>query len=247
MPNKTAERRIQTLSVSEAVVQQLLEDISTGAFRPGDRLPPQRELARQLGVSNSSIREGLQSLQAMGVIETRHGVGTFVVGDARLIPILKNLTQEPSPEQYAHVLEIRCLIEPRLAWLAALRITDEQLDEMSRALSEMAKGLEQENAKLYFENDMRFHTLLFAATGNSLFWALLQPLSPAFLAFFEAIPYSSAGLIRHHALLDALRQHDSSLAASTTTAILAHSLLISRDSNLISTETYEHLSRLLTC
>lgn len=245
MPTRMAERRIQTISVSEAMVQQLLQDISTGSLRPGDRLLPQRELARQFGISNSSVREGLQSLQAMGIVETHHGIGTFVVSDAKLVPILKNLNRESPSEQYAQVLEMRCLIEPRLAWLAALKITDDQLDEMSNALAAMAKSLGQENAQLYFENDMEFHLLLTAASGNSLFLAMMQPLGPAFLSFFETVPYSSTGLVRHHALLDALRQHDAGMAVSATVRILTHTLLISRESNLVTPEMYDYLSRLL--
>src|SRR5512137_2149251 len=84
------ESKIRPQTVSEAVVERILADISAGQLTADQRLPPQREMARRLGVSNSSVREALQSLQTMGVIGIRHGVGAFVLDPTRIRPMPKH-------------------------------------------------------------------------------------------------------------------------------------------------------------
>jgi GntR family transcriptional repressor for pyruvate dehydrogenase complex len=239
--------RIHPVKVSEALVQHILTDISIGNLKPGDRLPPQRELAQQLGVGNSSVREALQVLRAMGVVEIKHGIGAFVMDQGRLTPIVKRAewSSPIAPEQYVEVLEARCVVEVGMARLAALHINDEQLDEMSENLSAMTRGLRQADADLYSNSDLRFHQLLAEASKNAFLVAFLQAQQLPFHAFFETVPYSSAGLMRHHALLEALQKHNSIAAAEALIALLEHTLRISSEKDLISPEACEYLSSLL--
>lgn len=245
--NLSNDRKIRTTTVSEAVVQQILTDISTGELKPGDKLPPQRQLAEQLGVSNSSIREALQVLQAMHVVDVRHGIGAFIIDGDSLNSITKGATWAPpiTPEQYVELLEARCIVEVGIARLAASHATDEQLEEMTDMLGGMTHGLRQEDADLYSASDLRFHELLAMASKNSFLLAAFEAQRLPYQSFFDTVPYSSAGLVRHHALLEALQKHDPAAAAEALRTLLTHTLRISVEKELISSEDHEYLLSLL--
>ena len=97
----------------EQIAERLADDIRSGVLAPGERLPSERDLARTLEVSRASVREALASLALQGVVETRHGAGTFVVG---LPP-----SEPPHDASPSAVLEARLALEPAVARLAAAR------------------------------------------------------------------------------------------------------------------------------
>src|SRR4028119_1897531 len=122
-----AERRGTT---SEEVVSQLREMIHRGELRPGDRLPPERDLAKLLGVSRPTLRAGIRSLAAVGVLQSRQGAGTFVV-EAGASPVLdgNSLQMMASLHGFTNeeMFEARISLEMEIAKLAAERATSEQL------------------------------------------------------------------------------------------------------------------------
>mgnify|MGYP005838691953 CR=1 FL=1 len=244
---KPTNKRIRPVTVSEILVQLLLADISSGNLRPGDQLLPQRKLAQKMGVSNNSVRESLQVLQGMGVIEIRHGVGAFVTRRVDLNAITKaSDVKEPiTPEDYAKVLEARCLVEVGIAWLAARRITDSQLTAMSTVLNEMNQSLNQKDAVRYSSNDLRFHLLLAEASGNNFLSEFIRLLGERFRKFLETIPYSDVGHIRHHCVLEALRQHDPVASAKAMVRLLESSLLLSVENDLLDSKTHQSLLEIL--
>ena len=144
----------------EQIAERLADDIRSGTLVPGERLPSERELARTLEVSRASVREALASLALQGVVETRHGAGTFVVG-----PPPSNGTQhDASPSA---VLEARTALEPAVARLAAARAQrDETAEKLLAAMEAEPVEIATWNA-----SDRLFHRQLAAMTGNPVLLA----------------------------------------------------------------------------
>lgn len=162
-------------TTSEEVVQQMREMIHRGELRPGDRLPPERDLAKLLGVSRPTLRAGIRTLAAVGVLQSRQGAGTFVVeADAspaldgnplRLMASLHGFSNE-------EMFEARIALEMSVAGLAAERATGEQLAAMSEEVAEMFAALDEPEE--YLVHDMRFHQTIAAASGNRILTALMN-------------------------------------------------------------------------
>jgi len=139
----------------EQIAERLADDIRAGALVPGERLPSERDLARTLEVSRASVREALASLALQGVVETRHGAGTFVVGP----PPSNGTTHDASPSA---VLEARTALEPAVARLAAARAQrDETAEKLLAAMEAEPVDIATWNA-----SDRLFHRQLAAMTAN---------------------------------------------------------------------------------
>jgi GntR family transcriptional repressor for pyruvate dehydrogenase complex len=152
---------------SEIVAEQLRDMIMAGELRVGDRLPNVRVLAESFGVSKATMSEALRVLSAMGLIEARQGLGTFV-GDrsAQMVVEAIDLYVALSAESIYQVYELRKIIEPALARLAAERITAEQLTEIEATLTEMQQFTEID--RRFMEADVEFHNSIFSVTGNEI-------------------------------------------------------------------------------
>jgi GntR family transcriptional repressor for pyruvate dehydrogenase complex len=225
------DEKIRPQTVAEAVVERILADISAGRLEAEQRLPPQREMARRLGVSNSSVREALQSLQTMGVIEIRHGVGAFVLDQTQIRPM-----QKPGPwpvvlnsRRIEELMEARCVVETGLVRMAAERATDQQVEELGRCVAEMTRALSQNDGRLYSEYDIRFHMLLAESSRNALLSHFTQSLGGALQSLIEFLPYSSAGLLHHRHILDAVRGRNPAAAARAMARLMSHTASLLRE------------------
>jgi DNA-binding FadR family transcriptional regulator len=148
----------------ERIAARLSADIRAGRLAPGEKLPPERELARRLGVGRASVREALAALQLRGVLETRPGAGSFVVGlpeDDGALP------HDASPSD---LLEARLLLEPQVATLAAGRALRDA--ETERLLDAMDAAEAAGDGAGWNEGDRLFHRRLAALTGNPVLLAL---------------------------------------------------------------------------
>src|SRR3954471_6486565 len=119
----------------EQAAEQIRRLISSGALKPGDLLPPERELAEKLGVGRSSIRDAVRTLEVMGILEPRQGHGTVVrdlSADALVVPLASMLTRKR--EMVSELLDVRRMLEPALAARAARNATPEEIAEMGRIL-----------------------------------------------------------------------------------------------------------------
>jgi DNA-binding FadR family transcriptional regulator len=143
----------------EQIAERLADDIRSGVLAPGERLPSERDLARTLEVSRASVREALASLQLQGVVETRHGAGTFVVG---LPP-----GEPPHDASPSAVLEARAALEPAVARLAAARAQPDEVAEKLLAAMEA----EPVDIGTWNASDRLFHRQLAAMTGNPVLLA----------------------------------------------------------------------------
>ena len=242
------EGKIRPQTVSEAVVERVLDDISAGQYGVEQRLPAQREMACQLGVSNSSVREALQSLQTMGVIEIRHGVGAFVLDQPHIRPMHKGDqgSNVLTSRRIEELMEARCVVEIGLACMAAERGTDEQIEELRGCFVEMTRAVSQNDGELYSEYDVRFHTLLAESSGNVLLSNFTHSLSSSLRSLIEFLPYSSAGLLLHRPILDGLRSRDPVAAAHAMAALMRHTVSLLQEQEVLKEPAIGALDAILT-
>jgi len=223
--------KIRPQTVSEAVVERILADISAGQLTAEQRLPPQREMARRLGVSNSSVREALQSLQTMGVIDIRHGVGAFVLDPTHIRPMPKHGPWDVvlTSRRIDELMEARCVVEVGLVRMAAERATDEQIEELGDCLAKMTRALSQNDGQLYSEFDVRFHMLLAESSQNVLLSHFTHSLGATLQSLIEYLPYSSAGLLHHRYIVDAVRGRNPAAAARAMCGLMHHTVSLLRE------------------
>jgi GntR family transcriptional repressor for pyruvate dehydrogenase complex len=157
----------------EQVVNQVRLMIQEGKLRPGDRMPPERELAKQLGVSRASLRAGLRFLSAMGVLNSRHGSGTFIAdGPPTLNGAALNMLAALHGFTTEKIFEARRLVEVAVAGLAAEHATDEHLRIMSEEVTETYAALD--NPQEYLIHDFGFHRAVGVASGNPILAAIME-------------------------------------------------------------------------
>jgi GntR family transcriptional regulator, transcriptional repressor for pyruvate dehydrogenase complex len=161
----------------ERVVEKVLELISSGAWKPGYRLPPERELSEAFGVSRTVVREAVKALEARGVLESATGSGVSVrEADFNMISrSLQTYMQLSNLVDFEIRLnEVRRVLEVEMVALAATRRTPEQLAQLHQICQRMRA--EGNTAKQMAELDFRLHVTLAEATQNELFKVLLAPL-----------------------------------------------------------------------
>lgn len=165
-------RRPRTLTLE--LVDGLGDRIRDGRFAAGEKLPTEAAIMAEFGVSRTVVREAISKLQASGLVETRHGIGTFVLGLGDATPF------RIAPEQFATlrdviaVLELRIGVETEAAGLAALRRTEENLQTMRSAVE--AFGLAVEQGRDAVGADFQFHLEIARATQNPHFAELMSSL-----------------------------------------------------------------------
>ena len=155
-------RRVLKTRVSEGIIEQVRDLITSGRLKPGDRLPAERELAHTLSVSRSAVREAIRALESLGIVEARAGQGTFVASPQR-DPITASLFHVNTQR---NLFEVRRVLEPGLAALAARRATPEQVGKM-RAILDDQKG-KVHARESYVNEDAAFHFQIAEATGNEV-------------------------------------------------------------------------------
>ena len=161
---------------TEQAVARVYELIKRDELKAGDRLPPERELAKQLGISRPSLRSGLSSLISMGVLQSRQGAGTFIVdGPPALDSEPLRLLAELHGFSYDHMFETRSILEVGAAGLAAERATGDQLATMSEEIAEMFAWLN--DPQQFLVHDVAFHRAVAAASGNPTLATLVEMVS----------------------------------------------------------------------
>lgn len=165
-------RPVARTSLSEEIMAQIMDLIGHGVLRPGDRLPPERELCKRFGVGRSSLREALRSLSAMGVVEGRVGEGTFVNDNQQLVQKALQWGMLLDRKVVGDLIETRLMLESETAFWAALRAQREDLRSVEEALAQMEEAFD--DASLFLEADLRFHMAVARATQNTLLASLLE-------------------------------------------------------------------------
>jgi GntR family transcriptional repressor for pyruvate dehydrogenase complex len=158
---------VKKKNLPEEIIEQIKQQIVSGHWKPGDRLPPERELSETLGVSRTSVREALSAFAAMGIIEVKVGEGTFLAHD--VAPLYKGELSSKFLVKRSSLLEVveaRKIIETQLAYLAAERATKEDLDKMEKILDSMDKRIASHSS--FMEYDIAFHFTIACAARNTI-------------------------------------------------------------------------------
>ncbi|RDK03001.1 FadR/GntR family transcriptional regulator [Paraburkholderia lacunae] len=165
-------------SLTEKVVATLSDEIRRGSLRPGDRIPTEVALMKQLSVSRSVVREAMSRLQAAKVVETRHGVGTFVLAPAAEEPVQLPAADLSNMLDVMAIIEFRIDVEAASAAFAAARRTAQNLKQMRSALERFEAELERGSTDV-LAHDIEFHLQIARASGNRYFFDVLSQLGRA--------------------------------------------------------------------
>jgi GntR family transcriptional repressor for pyruvate dehydrogenase complex len=211
------EAPIMRQSVAEMVAKRILEMVTSRALKPGDQLPPERELAEMLDVSRPSVREAIRGLSILGVVNVRQGGGAFISqldGDALLGPIRFFLSLEEM--NIRELYEARSLIEGDVARRAAQTMTDEQIAALGTMLEEQAGTVS--DPKAFRVADFRFHEAIWIGCGNAFLKRIGESLNSLGLEFRRRASENPAVLAQslkdHRKLVEALKNRDSTAAAA---------------------------------
>ncbi|MCX7301908.1 MAG: FadR/GntR family transcriptional regulator [Rhodobacterales bacterium] len=203
-------------SVAEMVARRILDMVTARALKPGDQLPPERDLAESLGVSRPSVREAIRGLSILGVVRSRQGGGAYITNldaDAILGPIQFFLSLEDV--NIRELYDARSLIESDVARRAAIAMTDDQLDALSTILAAQMETLS--DARAFRLSDFAFHEAIWTGCGNSFLKRIGESLNVLGLEFRKRASETEGVLDRsyrdHCRLLDALRARDAEGAA----------------------------------
>src|SRR6478672_12750853 len=207
-------------NTAEGVVTQLRDMIHRGELSSGDRLPPERDLAKMLGVSRPTLRAGIRSLATGGILVSRQGAGTFVADfeesptlDSSPLQMLSALHGFTSDEMF----EARLALEMSIARLAAERATSEQMAQLAEEVAGMYSSLDL--PEQYLVHDMQFHQAVAAASGNRILTALMNMVATILFDYRSKTVKRATDLKesaeQHHNIYRAIREHDPESARQT--------------------------------
>lgn len=216
MPEETGSRRRPERRLSGQIQREVMQLILDRRLRAGAPLPTEAELMEDLGVSRNSVREALKALQALDIVDIRHGYGTYV-GEASLTPLVDGLTfrtlARPSDDAsaLAEILQVREVLEEGLIRRVAGTLSEAELDRLESVVTRMETAGQEGGP--FAELDREFHELLYASLGN----ALVPQLLGAFWTVFRRVsgirgwtddPAPEVTVRRHRDIVTALRAHD---------------------------------------
>lgn len=206
---------VRKTRVSKEIIDQVRDLISSGRLKPGDRLPSERELAQTFHVGRSTVREAIRSMESLGLIEVRAGEGTFLAGPSprnTQDPLTANLFKAWST--HFKLFEVRAVLEPSLAALAARRASLGQIEMMRGILTHQEHQiLRGETGK---KEDSEFHHLIAEATGNEILHRIADSLMTLLGETREtSLQHSgrpSRSLKQHWAILEAIESRNPAAA-----------------------------------
>jgi GntR family transcriptional regulator, transcriptional repressor for pyruvate dehydrogenase complex len=218
---------VWSVDVTQTAVERIRELVASGSLAPGVRLPPEPELAAQLGISRGSLREAVRVLAHARVLDVRRGDGTYVTSlePSLLLSGLSFVTDLMQGPTLLEVFEVRRLLEPAATALAAERIGPAQIDELRASLARMrASSDPTEQISL----DVEFHALVAASTGNQTLCTVLKAMSTRALRARMWRGYAESSkmtwsLDQHDQIITALEARNATLAQAAATVHLAAS------------------------
>ncbi|NCD25909.1 MAG: FadR family transcriptional regulator [Deltaproteobacteria bacterium] len=207
----------------ESISSRIRDLVARTNLRPGDRLPPERHLADLFQVSRNSVREAIKSLEQQGILISKAGSGTFIA-DQSASSLSSALERVFIRERHrlADIFELRLVLEPQIAFLAAQRITDEECDRLDAMIGHQERAL-AENAA-YQEHDLAFHDFIAACTGNEAIAQLMEKLQDMLTESRDEALRSTRrereSLVGHRQIRQALRDRDPKRARRAMTSHL---------------------------
>jgi GntR family transcriptional repressor for pyruvate dehydrogenase complex len=214
---------IQSSKIYEQIAEQIEQLILNGELRSGDRLPTERELAEQFQASRTAVREAMKTLAQKGLVDMRPGRGTIVIdGTSKAMRLSLGLMMKVGQAgSSTNLVEVREILEPEIAALAAMRAGEEHITAMQESVTVMDASLDDANA--YITADNNFHQALAKGTQNVLILALVDSivylLSEQRKQIFSVKGGPERGQVHHKRILEAVMNHDPQAAR---TAMYAH-------------------------
>jgi len=230
---KPVYKLVRTSRLYEQIVQQIEDSILKGDLKAGDQLPAERELAQRFGVSRTAVREAVKALREKGLVEAYSGRGTFITdGTSQAVrQSLDLMVKIGQPEGSTYLAEVRAILEPEIAALAAMRVQDPELATMREAVAVMDRAGQDPDA--YIEADLDFHLALAEAAANPLILSLIDSivglLREQRLRIFKVSGGPERGQIHHKRILEAMERHDPEKARE---AMKAHLEQVREDSQV---------------
>jgi GntR family transcriptional repressor for pyruvate dehydrogenase complex len=225
---------VRSSRLYEQIVQQVEESILKGALKAGDQLPPERELAQQFGVSRTAVREAVKALREKGLVEAYPGRGTFITdGTSYAIrQSLDRMIRIGQPEGSGYLAEVREILEPEIAALAATRADEQDLVSMRDAVAVMDNA--KRDSEAFIEADLDFHLALAEAAANPLILTLIDSivglLREQRMRIFLVEGGPERGQYHHKRILEAIEHRDSIGARE---AMKAHLRQVREDSRSV--------------
>ena len=201
-------------AISDFVIEDIIEMIKTVQFAPGERVPSEKCLSVEFDISRASTREALQKLEVLGLIDIKHGKGSFVSDSPYLKPIQeivasKLLTADVGVKE---LLETRLYIEQGTVKLASINVSESELNELEKVVGEMDKAVEGNDVESFSELDMKFHLLIGRISGNTLMRRMLRTIRDIMREQQERINrvdgVMSVSQEHHERILEAIEKKD---------------------------------------
>jgi GntR family transcriptional repressor for pyruvate dehydrogenase complex len=224
---------VQVSRLYEQIVQQIEESIRKGELAEGSKLPAERELAQQFGVSRTAVREAIKALQEKGLVDAFPGRGTFVTAgtSSSLRRYLDGVIKSSDSDGLAHLAEVREILEPEIAALAAERADEQDLAALREACAVMDNA--EQDADAFVEADLDFHLALAEAAANPIVLSLIDSivglLREQRLQIFRVRGGPERGQCHHKQILEAIERHDPQEARA---AMQAHLRQVREDSGI---------------
>jgi len=198
---------------SDSQAQHILDMIRDGELSIGDRLPGQRELAAQLNIGRSTVREAIRSLEALGFVETRVGLGTYVVSAVpNQVENSLSAWLDANKDKVIKVFEVREALESKAAELAASNALPEDTRLMEETLLAMEIAIEQNDHLRVTEMDEKFHDIIGNSAGNSLLFQMIDNICSVLTEARGAVLGMPGRTIRslneHRAICEAIKASD---------------------------------------
>lgn len=222
--DETVYKVVRTSRLYEQIVQQIEESILKGTLKTGDQLPAERDLAQRFGVSRTAVREAVKALREKGLVEAYSGRGTFITdGTSQAVrQSLDLMVKIGQPEGSQYLAELRAILEPEIAALAAARAQESDMATMREAVAVMDRAGRDPDA--YIEADLDFHLSLAEAAANPLILSLIDSivglLREQRMKIFKVEGGPERGQFHHKRILEAMEQRDPEKARDTMRAHL---------------------------
>ena len=228
---------VQSSRLYEQIVEQIEQSVQKGDLKPGDQLPAERDLAEQFGVSRTAVREAVKALREKGLVEAYPGKGTFITSGSSnpMRQSLDRMMKSAQADAISSLVEVREILEPEIAALAALRATEENLNSLREAVAVMDGAKRDPGA--YIEADLDFHLELAEAAANPLILSLIDSIVGVLreqrMRIFEVEGGPDRGQYHHKKILEAMEHRD---APGAREAMRAHLRQVREDSRSASKE-----------
>ena len=212
------------MALTDTALTRIKDLISSGELVPGQRLPPENELSAMLGLSRNSLREAVKALELINVLEVKRGNGTFVaqLTGEQLREAIGFVVEIHASNSIEEILAVRRILEAQSAYLAATRITDEQLATLRRTIDET----DEDSIDSLVDHDIEFHRTIADAAGNSYLAGILDAVSVNTRRARTWRGLTQTGAIastieEHRTIVSALESRDPDTARAAMTVHLA--------------------------